>query len=58
MATLFDTLRGCTLAASDGEIGKVREFYFDDEHWMMRYFIVDTGSWLLEREVLIPPTGG
>lgn len=51
----FRPLRGCTLTASDGEIGKVREFYFDDEHWKARYLIVNTGSWLLEREVLLPP---
>ena len=51
----FQTLRGCTLAASDGEIGKVSEFYFDDEHWTVRYFVVNTGSWLFEREVLIAP---
>jgi len=51
----FHTLRGATLAASDGEIGKVREFYFDDEHWSVRYLVVDTGSWLTGREVLIAP---
>jgi uncharacterized protein YrrD len=51
----FRTLRGCTLAASDGDIGQVREFYFDDEHWNVRYLVVNTGSWLLEREVLIAP---
>ena len=51
----FQTLRGCTLAASDGEIGTVREFYFDDEHWIVRYFVVNTGSWLMQREVLIAP---
>ena len=51
----FQTLRGCTLAASDGEIGTVREFYFDDEHWIVRYLVVNTGSWLMEREVLIAP---
>ena len=51
----FQTLRGCTLAASDGEIGTVREFYFDDEHWIVRYYVVNTGSWLMQREVLIAP---
>lgn len=51
----FQTLRGCTLAASDGEIGKVREFYFDDAHWTVRYLVVETGSWLTGREVLIAP---
>ncbi len=52
----FKNLQGCTLSASDGEIGKVQEIYFDDEHWKIRYFVVATGSWLTEREVLISPT--
>ena len=32
--------------ATDGEIGKVKEFYFDDQSWTIRYLIVETGSWL------------
>lgn len=51
----FKNIHGCTLAASDGEIGKVRELYFDDQHWKVRYFLVTTGSWLTGREVLIAP---
>jgi hypothetical protein len=46
-------LKGYRLHARDGEIGKLREVYFDDHRWMVRYFVVDTGSWLLERQVLI-----
>jgi sporulation protein YlmC with PRC-barrel domain len=48
-------LLGWNLAATDGEIGKVVDFYFDDEKWTIRYLIVRTGSWLSEREVLISP---
>jgi uncharacterized protein YrrD len=43
------------LHSLDGEIGKVKEFYFDDHHWTIRYLIVDTGSWLTGRQVLISP---
>ncbi|MFT5874213.1 MAG: sporulation protein YlmC with PRC-barrel domain [Clostridium sp.] len=39
----------------DGEIGKVKEFYFDDHHWTIRYLVVDTGNWLADRQVLISP---
>jgi len=46
-------LKGYRLHASDGEIGKLREVYFDDHRWAVRYLVVDTGSWLLERQVLI-----
>ena len=49
------TLKGYTLHSLDGEIGKVNEFYFDDHHWAIRYLVVDTGTWLDERQVLISP---
>lgn len=48
-------LRGYKILASDGEIGKVHEFYFDDQTWMIRYLVVETGSWLFERRVLLSP---
>ncbi len=46
---------GSQLAATDGIIGHVKDFYFDDETWMVRYLIVDTGSWLTGRQVLLSP---
>jgi hypothetical protein len=48
-------LYGETLRASDGEIGHVKNFYFDDHNWAVRYVIVDTGAWLSGRLVLISP---
>ncbi len=49
------TLYDYTLICLDGEIGKAKEFYFDDRHWVVRYLVVDTGSWLTDRCVLISP---
>jgi uncharacterized protein YrrD len=49
------TLKGYTLHSRDGEIGKVKEFYFDDHHWTIRYLVADTGNWLPGRLVLISP---
>ena len=49
------TLEGYKLDALDGEIGKVKEFYFDDRDWTIRYLVVETGSWLIGRQVLISP---
>lgn len=49
------SLIGFTIGATDGEIGKVDEFYFDDETWTIRYLIVKTGNWLFGRKVLISP---
>lgn len=48
-------LHGNVLHARDGEIGSVDEALFDDEHWTVRYLVVNTGGWLLGRKVLIPP---
>ena len=48
-------LSGSTVTATDGAIGHVKEVYFDDHVWAIRYLIVDTGTWLSGREVLISP---
>ncbi len=48
-------LYGNNLGASDGQIGQVRDFYFDDKNWAVRYVVADTGSWLPGRRVLISP---
>ena len=48
-------LLGHKLSASDGEIGHVKDFYFDDQSWAVRYVVADTGSWLPGRQVLISP---
>ncbi len=50
----INDLFGFRIAAKDGEIGTVKDFYFDDETWTIRYLIVKTGAWL-SREVLIAP---
>lgn len=42
------------LAASDSDIGHVKDFYFNDQQWAIRYVVADTGSWLSGRLVLIP----
>ena len=41
--------------ASDGLIGHVRDFYFDDKAWVVRFLVVAAGGWLPNREVLISP---
>lgn len=48
-------IKGYTLGARDGEIGRTRDFYFDDQSWVARYLVADTGQWLAWRQVLISP---
>ncbi|MDI1312075.1 PRC-barrel domain-containing protein [Prosthecobacter sp.] len=49
------SLKGYKLNGLDGEMGKAREFYFDDRFWTVRYLVADTGGWLTGRQVLIAP---
>ena len=48
-----DSLKQLELRARDGVLGKVKDLYFDDEHWTIRYLIVETGTWLNSRRVLV-----
>jgi hypothetical protein len=47
-------LTGYVLQAVDGEIGRCKDFLFDDYHWTIRYMVADTMRWLPGRKVLIP----
>ena len=55
MLSKANTLTGYKLQSLDGEIGKIKEFYFDDHHWTIRYLVANTGNWLTGRQVLISP---
>jgi hypothetical protein len=37
---------GYTIGAIDGQLGRVTDFLFDDETWLVRWLVIDTGSWL------------
>jgi len=55
MLRSIEQLYGNRLGASDGDIGAIKDFYFDDQKWAIRYLVADTGVWLPERQVLLPP---
>ncbi len=55
MLQSMNDLHNFTLHAQDGEIGAVEDLYFDDAQWTVRYFVINTGSWLPGRKVLISP---
>ena len=55
MLRSLKSLEGFAIGATDGKFGKVKNFYFDDESWVIRYLVVDTSTWLGGREVLISP---
>ena len=51
----IDDLYGFSVVGSDGPIGEFRDCYFDDHAWTIRFFVVETGTWLCGRKVLISP---
>jgi hypothetical protein len=44
-----------TIGAEDGVIGRVKDYYFDDDAWVIRYLVVDAGEVRAGRRVLISP---
>jgi hypothetical protein len=50
-------LVGCLVQASDGEVGAVKDFLFDDQTWKLRWMTVEAGDWLPgRRRVFIHPS--
>ena len=53
MLRSMNDLESYAIRATDGDLGHVKDFYFDDQAWVIRYLVVDTGNWLSNRKVLI-----
>jgi hypothetical protein len=56
MLRVGSSLRGYSIEASDGRIGAVSDILFDDISWTMRWLVIDTGTWLPGRQVLLHPS--
>ncbi len=57
MLRSMNDLEDYAIHASDGNIGHLKDFTFDDNAWVIRYLVVDAGAWLSSRMVLISPIG-
>jgi hypothetical protein len=55
MLHTIDDLNNLAIHASDGDIGLTKDFYFDDKQWVIRYLVVETGSWLFSKKILLSP---
>jgi hypothetical protein len=55
MLRTMKEMEGFSIGATDGVIGEVRDFYFDDQLWVIRYLVVDSGEEPAARKVLISP---
>ena len=56
MLQVISALKGFAIEATDGRIGTVVDFLFDDASWKVRWLVVDCGSWLKGRKVLLHPS--
>ena len=55
MQIKIQDLKGSEIVATDGEIGKLDDFYFDDSSWTIRYLVASTGNWFVGKDVLLSP---
>jgi sporulation protein YlmC with PRC-barrel domain len=55
MNALASELIGRRVAAIDGDVGRIEDLFIDDERWVVRFLVVDTGDWLTSRRVLLSP---
>jgi uncharacterized protein YrrD len=55
MLHLAHKVVGATVKGTDGDIGTLEDFYFEEDRWTIRYLLVDTGKWFSGKRVLISP---
>lgn len=55
MLRSISEILGYKLQATDGDIGRCKDFLFDDRQWTVRYVVAETGGWLSGRKTLISP---
>ena len=52
-------LEGSAIGATDGAIGDVKDLYFDDEEWVIRYLVVlrrGVQDWKISSLAVVPTT--
>ena len=46
-----------SIHALDGDLGKLDQLFFDDDHWLVRYLVVKTGRFFHRAKILISTHG-
>ena len=49
----IEKVLGYDVKASDGIIGTVKDFLFDDANWNIYFIVVDTGNWFSGNSVIL-----
>jgi sporulation protein YlmC with PRC-barrel domain len=52
---LANSLNGFEVHATDGSIGRINDFHFDDRGWEITHLVIDLGGWIEAHKVLISP---
>ncbi len=55
MLISINQFKDFSIKAVDHNMGSPEGLYFDDTTWMIRYILLNTGNWLIERKVLLSP---
>jgi hypothetical protein len=56
MLQSLENIRNYKIHAKNGDIGRIKDFYFGDKDWQVRYVVADYGNWVLgHNQVLIAP---
>jgi uncharacterized protein YrrD len=55
MLHMAHKVAGAVVKGTDGDIGTLEDFYFEENRWTVRYLLVDTGKWFSGKRVLISP---
>jgi hypothetical protein len=55
MQRRVSAFKNYTIEAPDGKVGHISDVLFEDNNWKIRWFVVNTGPWLLGRKLLIHP---
>ncbi len=46
---------GFRVSTTDGIAGRFRDFLVSDVKWVVRYLLIETGSWFFRRKVMVVP---
>lgn len=55
MLLLAGHMQGASVEASDGRLGKLCDFRFDERDGSIRHLVLDGGTWLNRRRITLPP---
>jgi sporulation protein YlmC with PRC-barrel domain len=56
MLLAVSALKGYSIEALDGALGTIKDLLFDDRTWQIKWLVVQSGSWLVDRKFLLHPS--